>query len=211
MPARGGARRLQWLLVFAACSSPIVKSLVDALTGNLGANPIERILNRLGYTTLVFLLLALVPTAVQIATGWSGLLRYRRMLGLFAFLYALLHFTTYALLDQGLDLHAIVQDVVKRKFITVGMLALALLVPLALTSSDWAVRRLGFVRWKRLHRLVYAAALAGVVHFVWRVKADLREPLLFAAALAILLAVRVASWALGPARRRAPLHAPPAA
>jgi methionine sulfoxide reductase heme-binding subunit len=183
-------RRLVALLIFAASLVPLLLVALDALRGRLGANPIEAILNRFGYWTLVFVLLALVPTPLQKLSGWTWMAPHRRMIGLFAFFYACLHVGTYVGVDQFFDWRAIVADVVKRKFITVGMLAFALLVPLALTSTDGSVRRLGYARWKRLHRLVYAAAVCGVVHFVWRVKADLREPLLFAAALAVLLAVR---------------------
>jgi len=183
-------RRLVALLIFAASLVPLLLVVADALRGRLGANPIEAILNRFGYWTLVFVLLALVPTPLQRLSGWTWMAPHRRMIGLFAFFYACLHVGTYVGVDQFFDWRAIVADVVKRKFITVGMLAFALLVPLALTSTDGSVRRLGYARWKRLHRLVYAAAVCGVVHFIWRVKADLREPLLFAAALAVLLAVR---------------------
>ena len=184
-------RRLVALLIFAASLVPLLLVVADALRGRLGANPIEAILNRFGYWTLVFVLLALVPTPLQRLSGWTWIAPHRRMIGLFAFFYACLHVATYVGIDQFFDWRAIVADVVKRKFITIGMLAFALLVPLALTSTDGSVRRLGYARWKRLHRLVYAAALCGVVHFTWRVKADLREPLLFAAALAVLLAVRL--------------------
>ena len=184
-------RRLVALLIFAASLVPLLLVGADALRGRLGANPIEAILNRFGYWTLVFVLLALVPTPLQRLSGWTWIAPHRRMIGLFAFFYACLHVATYVGIDQFFDWRAIVADVVKRKFITIGMLAFALLVPLALTSTDGSVRRLGYARWKRLHRLVYAAALCGVVHFTWRVKADLREPLLFAAALAALLAVRL--------------------
>ena len=183
-------RRLVALLIFAASLVPLLLVALDALRGRLGANPIEAILNRFGYWTLVFVLLALVPTPLQRLSGWTWMAPHRRMIGLFAFFYACLHVGTYIGVDQFFDWRAIVADVVKRKFITIGMLAFALLVPLALTSTDGSVRRLGYARWKRVHRLVYAAAVCGVVHFIWRVKADLREPLLFAAALAVLLAVR---------------------
>jgi sulfoxide reductase heme-binding subunit YedZ len=184
-------RRLVALLIFAASLVPLLLVVADVLRGSLGANPIEAILNRFGYWTLVFVLLALVPTPLQRLSGWTWIAPHRRMIGLFAFFYACLHVGTYVGVDQFFDWRAIVADVVKRKFITIGMLAFALLVPLALTSTDGSVRRLGYARWKRLHRLVYAAAVCGVVHFVWRVKADLREPFLFAAALAVLLAVRL--------------------
>jgi sulfoxide reductase heme-binding subunit YedZ len=161
-----------------------------AILDRLGPNPIESALNRLGFWTLVLLLVTLAPTPIQVLTGWKWPLRLRRMLGLETFLYACLHFALYAVLDQGLDLGEIGADIVKRKFITVGLLALLLLAPLAVTSTDGWVRRLGFKRWKRLHRLVYAAAALGVIHFAWRVKSDLREPAVFGVALAVLLAIR---------------------
>jgi sulfoxide reductase heme-binding subunit YedZ len=201
------ARRWTSAAVFAACSLPLAKLAWDAAHGGLGANPIEAVLNRFGFWTLFLLVASLAPTPLRILTGWGGAIRYRRMVGLFAFFYACLHLATYAGVDQFFDWEAIVEDVVKRPFITVGFAAFLLLVPLALTSTNGAVRRLGFVRWKRLHRLVYVAAALGVVHFVWRVKADLREPLLFAAAVALLLAVRVVA-ALGARRLRRAVAAP---
>jgi sulfoxide reductase heme-binding subunit YedZ len=191
------ARRLATLGVFAVCALPLALLGADALRGRLGANPIEAAMNRLGWWTLLFLLVALSPTPLRIVFGWTWPARHRRMLGLFAFAYACLHLAVYTGVDQFFDWSAIVADVAKRKFITIGMLAFALLVPLALTSTDRAVRRLGYVRWKRLHRLVYAVAVCGVVHFAWRVKADYREPAIFASVLALLLLARVA------ARRRA--------
>lgn len=186
-----------------SCATPAGWIAVRAATGGLGANPIERILNDTGWWTLALILASLVPTAIRILTGWGGAVRWRRMVGLFAFGYALLHFATYALLDQTLDLPAIVEDIAKRPFIAVGFAALVLLVPLAVTSNDRAVRRLGFVRWQRWHRLVYASSVLGVVHFVWRVKADLREPLLFASALAVLLGIRVVDAVVRRVRRPA--------
>jgi len=202
------ARRYAGAAVFVACALPLAKLAWDAARGGLGANPIEAILNRFGFWTLVFLLLSLVPTPVRILTGWGGAIRYRRTIGLFAFAYACFHFATYAGVDQFFDWKAIAEDVLKRRFIAVGFAAFLLLVPLALTSSDAAVRRLGFVRWKRRHRLVYAAAVLGVVHFVWRVKADLRDPLLFAGALGILLATRLVPALHPRARAGTPAPAP---
>jgi sulfoxide reductase heme-binding subunit YedZ len=184
-------RRLLRGVLFAASCVPLVLLAADALRGRLGANPIEALQNRLGYWTLVFVLLALTPTVLRTLFGWIWPAPFRRMIGLFAFFYAFLHLSAYVGVDQFFDAHAIVADVVKRKFITIGMLAFTLLVPLAVTSTDRWVRRLGYVRWKRLHRLVYVAAVCGVIHFVWRVKADLREPLIFAGVLAFLLAVRL--------------------
>lgn len=190
-------RRLSTVAVFAASALPLGLLATDALGGRLGANPIEAAMNRLGWWTLFFLLVALAPTPLRILLGWTWPARYRRMLGLFAFSYACLHLAVYMGVDQFFDWRAILADVTKRPFITIGMLAFALLLPLALTSTDRWVRRLGYVRWKRLHRLVYLAAACGVVHFVWRVKADYREPAIFASVLALLLLVRLA------ARRRA--------
>ena len=191
-------RRLVYAAVWAACAIPLVKMGLDAARGGLGANPIEQVLNRFGFWTLTFLMLSLAPTAIRIATGWGGAIRYRRTIGLFAFAYACLHFATYVVLDQALDFPSILEDIVKRPFISVGFLALVLPVPLALTSNNRAVRRLGFVKWQRWHRLVYVSAILGIVHFVWRVKADLQVPLIFAGVLTVLLGIR----AIDALRRR---------
>src|SRR5262245_7592676 len=196
-------RRLGKVLLFALSLIPLALVGADALRGRLGANPIEAILNRFGFWTLTFVMLALVPTPLQSLFGWKWLAPYRRMVGLFAFFYGFLHLATYVGVDQFFDWKAIGADIVKRPFITIGMLAFTLLVPLALTSTNAAVRRLGYVRWKRLHRLVYLAAFCGVVHFVWRVKADLRVPLIFAAVLTLLLGLRVAVSLLARQRRAA--------
>jgi len=177
-----------------------------ALRGDLGANPIAEVLNRLGFWALFLLLASLTCTPIHVVTRWGFPLRLRKLLGLEAFLYASLHFATYLGLDQQLDFPEIWKDIVKRKFMTIGFAAFVLLIPLAVTSTKGMVKRLGFPRWKRLHRLVYVAAALGVVHFVWRVKSDLRQPLLFAFALAVLLLVRVFDWARGardPERQRA--------
>ena len=177
-----------------------------AWTGDLGANPIAEAMNRLGFWTLTLLLATLAPTPIQVVTGWKWPLRLRRMLGLETFLYVCLHFAVYLGVDQFFDLPAIGKDILKRPFITVGFVAFLLLIPLALTSTDAMVRRLGFARWKRLHRLVYLAAALGVVHFVWRVKSDLRQPLIFAGALASLLVLRtLRTLRTSRTRRRAPI------
>ncbi len=183
-----------WLkpAVFAGSLVPLVATIMSALRGELGANPIAEALNRLGLMALVFLIASLACTPLKTAFGWTWPIRLRRMLGLFAFSYALLHMTTYVGLDQTLSWRAIFADITKRKFIFVGFLAFVMLVPLALTSTAAAVRRLGFVRWKRLHRLAYAAAILGVIHFIWRVKKDLREPVIYAAILGALLLARLA-------------------
>jgi sulfoxide reductase heme-binding subunit YedZ len=199
-PAR---TRLLKALAFAACLVPLAALARDALTGGLGANPIEAGMNRLGWWTLFFLTAALVPTPLHDLLGWRWPVRLRRMLGLFAFAYASLHFAWYVGLDKFFDVREIAEDVGKRRFQAVGFVAYLTLWPLALTSTAAAVRRMGYVRWKRLHRLAYVAAVLGVVHFVWRVKADLSRPALFAAAVAALLLARVAVWAAPRLRARA--------
>jgi sulfoxide reductase heme-binding subunit YedZ len=194
-----GARapsRLRWLgpAVFGACCLPLAKLGLDALRDGLTANPVAEVMNRLGFWTLTFLLLSLAPTPLKTLLGWTWPMRVRRMVGLFAFFYVCLHFLTYLVLDQGLDLSDIGKDIVKRKFITVGFTAFLLLIPLAITSTDGWVKRLGFRRWKRIHRLVYAAAVLGVIHFIWRVKADLLVPSIYAVILALLFAVRLGAF-----------------
>ena len=139
---------------------------------------------------LRFLLITLAVTPLRQLSGWNWLIRFRRMLGLFAFFYALLHFTTYLVLDQYFDLQAIVEDVIKRPYITVGFLAFILLIPLAATSTKAMMKRLGR-HWQRLHRLLYGISILGILHFIWLVKADLLEPLLYAAILAVLLGQRL--------------------
>jgi len=176
--------------VFALATIPAVALGLDALRGQLGANPIEEITHRTGWWTLTLLLVTLAVTPLRRLTGWNGVVRFRRMLGLFAFFYAVLHLLTYVVLDLFFAFDVVLEDVMKRPYITVGFAAFLMLSSLALTSTRGWIRRLG-KRWQRLHRLVYVAALAGVVHFYWLVKADTREPLLFGAALALLLGARL--------------------
>jgi sulfoxide reductase heme-binding subunit YedZ len=189
--ARPLSERLAKVGIGVAAMLPAANTAWLAFHDGLGPNPIAEALNRLGLWTLVLLLATLACTPIKILTGWKFPLRLRRMLGLEAFTYVCLHFVTYLWLDQGLDFPEIWKDIVKRKFITVGFTAFVLLIPLAVTSTDGMVKRLGFRRWKRLHRLVYLIATLGVVHFVWRVKSDLRLPLVYATVLAVLLLVRV--------------------
>ena len=170
---------------------PPLALFVRARGGDLGANPIAEALNELGLLALVLLLASLACTPLKTLAGWVWPMRLRRMLGLFAFFYALLHAATYAALDQGWSLSAILADVTKRGFIALGFGAFVLLAPLAATSTAFAVRRLGFVRWKRLHRLAYVAGVLAVLHFLWRVKLDLSEPLVYGFALALLLLARL--------------------
>jgi sulfoxide reductase heme-binding subunit YedZ len=174
---------------------PIATIVLRGARGELGADPIAQALNQLGLVALIFLIAALACTPLKTLAGVTWPLRIRRMLGLFAFSYATLHVTTYVAIDQRFDWAAIFDDLTKRRFIYVGATTFLLLVPLAVTSTNGWVRRLGFPAWKRLHRLAYLATILAVVHFVWRVKKDLSEPLAYAAVLAALLLVRVASVA----------------
>ena len=189
-----GARQpLPWLkpAIFTGALVPLAAILIQAMRGTLSANPIAEALNRLGLLTLIFLILALAMTPLRAIFGWTWPLRVRRMLGLFAFFYAALHFTTYVALDQGFAFRAVLKDVLKRRFIFVGFAAFLLLIPLAITSTSAMVRRLGFRTWQRLHRLAYLATILGVIHFVWRVKKDVSEPAVYGAVLAVLLGFRV--------------------
>ena len=192
-PAKPGGGRRPWLkpAVFVGAVAPLALILWQASRATLGANPVAEALNRLGLTALVFLMASLACTPLRETLGWTWPIALRKMLGLFAFFYACLHFGTYAALDQGFHWSAILADVTRRKFIFVGFAAFVLLIPLAATSTAAAVRRLGFVRWKRLHRLVYLIGVLGVVHFWIRVKKDVREPAIYAAVLAVLLLTRV--------------------
>ena len=184
-------------LVFAACLIPVLLLVRDAFTGGLGVNPIEDVTHRTGGWALRFLLLTLAVTPLRRLAGWHGLIRFRRMLGLFAFFYAVLHFSTYLVFDHFFDLLLILDDVAERKYVTAGFVGFVLMIPLAVTSTAGWIRRLGR-RWTVLHRLVYASAAAGVVHFLWLVKIDVAEPLIYAAVLALLLAARVAWRTRGP-------------
>ena len=177
-----------------ACLLPLARLIALGVNGDLGANPIEFITRSTGTWTLAGLLVTLSVTPLRRLTGRADLIRYRRMLGLFAFFYACLHFTTYVWLDQFFDPAAIARDIVKRPFITVGFSAFVLLIPLAATSTHAMMRRLGR-RWQQLHRLIYPIALLGVVHYLWLVKKDLTEPLIYGAILVLLLALRL-PWGL---------------
>jgi sulfoxide reductase heme-binding subunit YedZ len=179
--------------LFVACLLPFAFLAWRAYSGDLGANPIEALTLDTGRWTLRLLLVTLAITPLRRVTGWNRVIGFRRMLGLFAFFYATLHFAIYMVLDQFFDWETIVEDVTKRPFITAGFGAFVLLIPLALTSTRGWIRRLGR-RWQQLHRLIYASAILAVVHFIWKVKSDLRDPLFYAAILAILLVLRVGFW-----------------
>ena len=189
--------RVLKVVLFLLCLVPLGHLVLEtfAVAGmSLGANPIEELIHRLGKWGLRFLLLTLTVTPLRHLTGMGWLLRFRRMLGLFAFFYVLMHFLSYAGLDQRFDLPAIIEDVIERPYITIGMTALLLLIPLALTSTKAMMRRLGR-RWQKLHRLVYAIAILGVWHFYWQVKQDTLEPIIYALILALLLGYRlIRSW-----------------
>jgi len=176
--------------LFLACLLPLAVLLWEAATGGLGANPVERITHSTGEWTLRLLLATLAITPLRRVSGYTPLARWRRMLGLFSFFYACLHFLTYVVIEQGLDPALIAEDIAEHKFVLAGFSSFLLLVPLAATSTNAMQRRLGGRRWKRLHRLVYVAATGAVLHFLWLVKADYTEPLLYAAALAVLLGWR---------------------
>ena len=176
-------------LVWAASLTPAAVLGFDALAGRLGANPIEEITHRTGWWALFLLTLSLAITPLRRLTRRGDLVRYRRLVGLFAFFYASLHLLTYLVLDQFFAWSFIFEDIVERPFITLGVGAWLLLAALAATSTRSAIRRLGR-NWQRLHRLVYVAALAGGIHFFWKVKADTREPLVFLAVIALLLVSR---------------------
>ena len=180
--------------MFAGALVPAVAIALRAWRGELGADPIAQALNQLGLVALVFLVAALACTPLKAAFGWTWPIRLRRMLGVLAFSYAALHVTTYVALDQTFDWAGIYADVVKRKFIFVGFAAFVTLIPLAVTSTDASVKRLGFVRWKQLHRLAYLAPALAVLHFVWRVKRDVSEPVIYGTVLAALLAARAFSF-----------------
>jgi sulfoxide reductase heme-binding subunit YedZ len=181
-----------WLKVgvFGACLSPLVVLAYQALTHNLGANPIDEITDQTGIWTLRLLLITLAVTPARRLTGWNRLIQLRRMLGLLAFFYGCLHFLTYIWLDQFFVIEDIIADVMERPFITVGFASFALLIPLAVTSTTAMIKRLGGKWWQRLHRLVYAIAIGGVVHYLWLVKADIQQPLLYGGILAVLLVYR---------------------
>jgi sulfoxide reductase heme-binding subunit YedZ len=178
--------------VFVLCLLPVLLLLGDTfeITGSLGANPVEEIQDRLGNWGLRFIMIALAVTPLRRLTGWNWLLRFRRMLGLFAFFYTFLHFLVWLILDQGVLWSAIVEDIAKRPFITIGFAALLILAALAATSTNGMRRRLGR-RWQQLHYGVYAAGILGVWHYWWQVKNDILEPLIYALILSGLLGVRL--------------------
>ena len=183
--------RFAKLVVFVNSAVPLAVLAWDGYWHQLGADPIAFATRTTGMLTLVFLMLSLVVTPARLITGWNWLSNFRRMLGLYAFFYGLVHLTMYFAFDRAFNFSSTVADVIKRPFILFGMTALLLMVPLAITSTNGMIKRLGAARWKRLHQLVYLSAIAGVLHYYILVKADKRLPLMFAGALGILLAYRI--------------------
>ena len=188
--------------VWAVCLYPLALLLYQFRTDNLGANPIEYVTRTLGIWTLRILLASLAMTPLRILFGISWPIAFRRLLGLFAFFSVCLHFSVWIVLDHFFDWPRMGADIVKRPYITVGMLALTLLVPLAATSTAGMVKRLGGLVWRRLHRLVYVAGVLGALHFLWLAKKGRNEPFIYAGVLALLLGVRLVDWARRAAKRR---------
>jgi methionine sulfoxide reductase heme-binding subunit len=187
------ATRVRWVIkpmVWAGSLTPLGILVYRGFHNDLTANPIEMVTNWTGFTALTLLTITLAVTPFRRLTGLNEVIRLRRLIGLFAFFYVCLHFLIYIVLDQTFSWSSIVEDIVKRPYITVGFTAFLLLLPLALTSTRGWIRRLG-KRWQKLHRLVYVAATLGVLHFFWKVKLDTRQPLVFAAIVAVLLVFRL--------------------
>jgi sulfoxide reductase heme-binding subunit YedZ len=187
--------RLTKIAIFLAALIPLTRLVWKALHDALGANPIEVITHSTGDWTLILILATLSITPLRRITHQYWLIGVRRMIGLFAFFYGTLHFLTYIWLDKFFDIHEMLKDIAKRPFITIGFSAFVLMIPLALTSTAWSIRRLGGKNWQRLHRLIYLTATLGVVHYAWLVKADHRKPVEYGLVLSILLAYRGAVWA----------------
>lgn len=194
---------IPWLkpAVLTGAFVPLAAILLRAWRGDLSADPVAQALNQLGLLALIFLIAALGCTPLRSLFGWTWPLRIRRMLGVLAFTYAAMHVITYTAIDQGFDWKAIGADIIKRKFIFAGFFTFLLLIPLAITSTNASVRRLGYPRWKKLHRLAYVAPIVAVIHFVWRVKRDVREPVMYGLVLAVLLLIRII-YALNDRRSR---------
>ena len=209
MPSRAREKYVIKPMLFILCLLPLNILLWNAFNETLSANPISDITNETGIWTLRFLLLSLSITPIRILTGVTSPVRFRRMIGLFAFFYVCLHFTTYIWLDKFFDTGEIFRDVAKRKFITVGFSSFVLLIPLAITSSNRIMKALGGKKWKRLHRLAYVAGLGGVLHYLWLVKADLHRPLSYAAILSLLLGIRFWKWFQGRTPKKSVASATP--
>lgn len=177
-------------LVFVICLVPLAMLVWDGFHDALGANPVEKITHRTGDWSLRFLLITLAVTPLRKLFGWKQLIKLRRMFGLFAFFYVCIHFSVYIVFDHFFDLNEIAKDILKRPYVTVGFAAFVLLIPLAVTSTNKMMKRLG-KRWKQLHQLVYVIAVLGILHYLWLVKADILQPVIHAMILLVLLSIRV--------------------
>lgn len=178
-------------LAFVLALVPFIKLGVLGYQDELGANPIEKVTRTTGFWTLTFILITLTATPLKKLCGWAWPIRWRRMLGLFAFFYGCLHLLTYLVLDQFFDWESIIKDIIKRPYITVGFPTFVLMIPLAITSNDRMIRWLGGKRWRILHRLIYLTAIGGVLHYWWLVKKDLSNPIIFASLLSVLFGIRL--------------------
>lgn len=207
MPLREKLIRTAKVSVFLVSLGPVAVLIWKGLHALLGANPVDVITRTTGRWTLIFLLITLGITPARTLARLPWLIRFRRMLGLFAFFYGSLHFTTYIWLDKFFNVPEMLHDIAKRPFITMGLTAWTAMLPLALTSTAGWIRRLGGKRWRMLHRLIYAGAVAGVIHFIWLVKADLKRPLTYGAILTVLLTYRIAVWGAAKLRTRASVAA----
>ena len=198
---------LKWVIkpiAFLLALVPLGMLAYRGLTDQLGADPIAEITHETGIWTLRFIVITLSITPLRIITQWSTLAQLRRMVGLFAFMYSILHFTTYIWLDQFFDVHSMIHDIGKRPFITIGFAAFVMLLPLAATSTNAMMRWLGGKRWRVLHRLIYAIAVCGVIHYYWLVKADTRRPLTYGAIVAVLLGFRFVYSTIKRTKKAAP-------
>src|ERR1017187_3100786 len=199
--------RSRWtkIAVFLVCLAPFARLLWRYRTDDLTPNPIEFITHFTGDWAIRFVVATLAVTPVRKLLHQPDLIRFRRMLGLFAFFYASLHFATWFGLDKNFDMHEILADFTKRRFIIAGLMAFLSMAPLAVTSTKGWIRRLGGRRWQWLHRLIYVSAAAGVIHYYWLGKSDIRQPLLYGFLVGVLLGFRSVAWALGRARKRVPI------
>jgi sulfoxide reductase heme-binding subunit YedZ len=179
------------LLILVNGLVPLVLLVWDQSHKQLGANPQNFLILTTGMMTLIFLMLTMAVTPLRKITGWNWLIQFRRMLGLYAFFYGCLHFLCFFSLDRGFSISSTLTEMLKRKYLIVGSTALIVMIPLAITSTNAMIKRMGGKRWRALHRLAYVAAIAGVIHYYMQVKADVRQPLVFAAVLAVLLGYRL--------------------
>lgn len=187
-------RRILKPAVFIAALGPLAWLVYNIFWGDLGANPVETVTNHTGIWTLRFIAITLAITPIRWLTKWNPIISFRRMLGLFAFFYGTIHFMIYFVLDRSLQFEGLWEDIVKRPYITVGFTAFVLMIPLAITSTKGWIRRLGGQRWNLLHKLVYVTAVLAVVHYWWKVKLDVTNPMYYAAIVAVLLGARVVRW-----------------